>query len=314
MDAAVSPGDRVPRLVVTDGQGIFLYRVAGRTLEPEWTYRAGQVGRIVSVQLADLDGDGVLEVVANRYNPQPSIGLTSFILTSKAGKPTVVVRDLSQILLAVDASGEGIKKTLWAQPFTPDGFFLKGQVERYSLKNGALVSEGSPRVPSDFRATGATMANIAGSGPRALAYVDSQNRLVIAVEGEESWKSAALVGGAADPKMLEVFRQLDPAGRSFFYSMEPMPLAVDLDGDGIDEIVVPQNQVQGVVGVVFRGPTGYRMHAIHTGFEGIVTGLGAVPGQGTPVLLAAVVRYSTFLGTSLFRGSGETRVIMSVSE
>ena len=308
MDVAVSPKDRVPLLVITDGDRIYLYRLEDRTLKPEWTYNAGSVGRIISVQLADLDDDGVVEVVANRYHPQPNIGLTSLILTTRNGKAAVVAQDLPHILLAVDANGDGIKKQLWAQRFTPDGFFAKGHAERYSLRGGALVPEGLVRVPSNFRATGATMSNVGGKGPRALAFIDEHNRLRISTGAEETWRSSTAVGGGGYLKV-EVQTYIERGGRSYFYHMEPMPLAVDLDGDGIDEIVVPQNQSPGMLAVVFRGPAGFRLQSVNSGFEVTITGLGAIPGEGTPALIASVVRFS-----GLFRTSGETQIIMAVPE
>src|SRR5204863_10074107 len=84
MDVSVAAKDQVPRLVLTDGEKIWLYRVVGQALEPEWTYdeRLTTPGRIISVQLADLAGDGVFEVGANRYHPDPQILLTSFVLGS----------------------------------------------------------------------------------------------------------------------------------------------------------------------------------------------------------------------------------------
>ena len=87
MDVAVAPKDQIPRVVLTDGDRIWLYRIVERAMEPEWTYdnRFTRPGRIMSVQLADLDGDGVLEVVANRYHADPQILLTSFILGMRAG-------------------------------------------------------------------------------------------------------------------------------------------------------------------------------------------------------------------------------------
>lgn len=308
MDVAVSPQDKIPAMVITDGERIYLYRIVDRVLTPEWTYAAGAVGRIISVQLADLDGDGVLEVVANRYHPQQNIGLTSLILATKDGKASVVVQDVPRILFAVDATGEGVKRTLWAQRFTPDGFFTKGQAERYALRAGALVLDGSVRVPSNFRATGAAMSNVVGKGPRALAFIDEYNRLRIGFEAEETWRSSTPVGGGGYLKV-EVLRYPERGGRSYFYSMEPMPLAVDLDGDGIDEIVVPQNQTPGTLAVVFRGPAGFRLQSVNSGFEGTITGLGAIPGEGTPGLIAAVVRFSGIFGTS-----GQTQIIMTVPE
>ena len=88
-----------------------------------------------------------------------------------------------------------------------------------------------------------------------------------------------------------------------------MPVAIDLDGDGIEEIVVPQNQLEGHIGIVFRGPAGYRFQSVNSGFEGIITALGAIPGENPPTLIAAVVRYNNFL-----KASGETQIIMTTGE
>jgi len=88
-----------------------------------------------------------------------------------------------------------------------------------------------------------------------------------------------------------------------------MPLAVDLDGDGVEEVVVPQNQLDGHLAILFRGPAGYRMQTINSGFEGIITGLGAIHGENPPTLIAAVVRFNNY-----FRTQGETQIIMTTGE
>src|SRR5258708_37026076 len=106
--------------------------------------------------------------------------MRSFILTTQAGKPAGLVDGVNDILLAVDPNGEGVKKTLWAQPFDQKGFFKAGDVQRMVLRNGKLVADGRVRVPSTFRATGATFAGIAGKGPRPLAFGAEYSRLRIA--------------------------------------------------------------------------------------------------------------------------------------
>jgi hypothetical protein len=101
-------------------------------------------------------------------------------------------------------------------------------------------------------------------------------------------------------------------GRSKFYKIEPTPLAVDLDGDGIEEIVVPQNLVkEGLLAVVFRGPAGFRLQSVETGFEGGITALGAYKTEDAtqPTLIAAVVRF-----TNLFKTAGETQIIMTIPQ
>jgi hypothetical protein len=310
MDVAVAPRDSGPRMVVTDGEKVYLYKIVEQKLEPEWTYHASARGRIFSVQLADLNGDGVLDVVANRYHANPAILMTSFVLTTAAGKPALLVDNVGDILLAVDPTGEGLKKTLWAQPFEPKGFFKQGDVRRVVLRDGKLVADGRVRVPSTFRATGATFAGIAGKDLRALAFVDDYNRIRISVDAEDMWRSAAPVGGGG--VKLEVMTQVERGGRSYIYTSEPMPLAVDLDGDGVEEVVVPQNQLPGRLAVVYKGPAGYRFQTVNSGFEGTVTALGAVPGDGAgsmPTLVIAVVRSQSF-----FNSIAETQIIVTTGE
>ena len=313
MDVAVSPKDHIPRVVMTDGDRIWVYRVVERAMEPEWTYdnRFTRPGRIMSVQLADLDGDGVLEVVANRYHTDPGILLTSFILAVRDGKPVEIYRDSSQFLYAFDGDGGGVKKTLWGQAFSPDTFYRKGHAVRYALKADKLVSEAPVRVPAAFRATGAAMANIAGkgTGARTLVFIDEQNRLRVALESEETFRSSTPVGGGGYLKIELLKARTERGGRSEFYHFEPAPLAVDLDGDGVDEIVVPMNQLDGHIAIVFRGPAGYRLQTINSGFEGVISALGAIPGENPPTLIAAVVRFNNY-----FRTAGETQIIMTMGE
>ena len=309
MDVAVGSKDRIARMVITDGERVFLYRITPeRVLEPEWTYKTDSRARVFQVQIAELSSDGAIHVVVNRYSQIPAILLNSLILVTKDQKAVVAVDDVTDVLIAVDANGDGVKKTLWAQAFAQTGFFKQGDATRVSIKNGKLVSEGRARVPSNFRATGAVYSNIPGKGARALAYIDTDNRLRVALDTEDAFRSAAPVGTGMTK--LGVESQIERGGRTYVYYPEPMPISVDLDGDGIEEIVVPQNQIPGRLAVVYKGPAGYRFQTVNSGFEGTVMALGAVPVDGAaPSLVAAVVRY-----TNLRNTEGETQIIMTTSE
>jgi len=309
MDISVQPKDKIPRVAVSDGEKIYLYRIVNQKFEPEWSFSVGTLGRVMSVQLVDLDGDGIFEVVANRYHNKA--GLNSFVITAKDGKPRFLADNLEMFLFAVDAKNEGHKQTLWAQRYNSDTFFTPGQAEQVVIKKGGIVSEKSVRVPSSFRPMGAAFSNIHGKDTRALAHIDEFNRLQISLDGEDVWRSSTMVGGGYI-KMELVIERARQGSQSKFYKIEPTPLAVDLDGDGIEELVVPQNQIrEGLLAVVFKGPAGYRLQSIDTGFEGGITALGAFRTEDSnqPTLVAAVVRFNSF-----FSSAGETQIIMTIPQ
>ncbi|MEX2146561.1 MAG: hypothetical protein WED01_06060 [Candidatus Rokuibacteriota bacterium] len=306
MDVATAPVDRQPRMVVTDGQKVYQYRIAGTRLEAEWTFNARAMGHVVSIQFVDLDGDGVLEVAGNRWDPNG--GLNSFIVTTRSGRPEYLADNLESILFAVDAAGRGVKHALWAQRLDAGKFFTAGQADEVVVEHGRLKVVRPISVHSNFRATGATFASITAKDRRTLVFVDPHHRLQVDDHGQDLWRSSSLVGGGY--AVVEVIRQSDQAGRHYFYKMEPTPLAVDLDGDGIEEIVVPQNIVkEGLLAVIFRGPAGFRLQSVESGFEGPITAVGAYHSQASDehILVASVVRF-----TGLLRQSGETQIIVTI--
>jgi hypothetical protein len=308
MDVAVAPADQVPRVALSDGDRVYLYRLVNHQLEAEWSHNVRYLGRVFSVQLADLTGDGVPEVVVNRFDTR--IGMNSLILGTEQGKPVTLVDKVDVILLAVDEKGTGLRQTLWGQRYREETFFNRGFADEFAVRNGALVRERRALVPDTFRATGAAFSNIMGKDSRALVSIDERNRLRVHAGTDELWASSSPVGGGG--QKIEVVRYIERGGRSFFYQMEPIPLSVDLDGDGVQEVVVPANQGENaMLAVVYRGPAGLRFQYVASGFEGVITGLGALPGEdgAPPALIAAVVRYSNF-----FRTSGETQIIMAVQE
>jgi hypothetical protein len=311
MDIAVAPSDKVPRMVVSDGDQIYMYRIVNQKVEPEWSQSVRTLGRVFSLQLADLDGDGILEVIGNRYAPRS--GLNSFIVAAKDGKPSIVLEYVSDFLFAVDVKGEGVKQTLWTQRYHSENFFTPGQADQMILTNGRLVSDKAARVPSNFRPMGAAFSNVMGKDTRALALIDESNRLQIVNEGEELWRSSTSVGGGYQTVELVGAIFSSRTERSKFFKIEPTPLAVDLDGDGVDELIVPQNVVrEGLLAVVFKGPAGFRLQSINSGFEGGITCLGAYKTEDAsqPTIIASVVRFSNYL----LKVGGETQIIMTVPQ
>jgi hypothetical protein len=305
MDVAMGPQDKVPRVVVTDGERLFLYRIRDDKLEPEWTYDKRMLGRILSVQLADLNQDNVLDVVVNRQDYKA--GMLSYILTTRQGRPAMLADDIPLLLLAVDEQGDGLNRGLWGQAYNIQTFWTRGTATRYVVRDGKVETAGRVLVHDAFRPTGAIFSNVGGKD-RVLAFVDEDNHLRIALGPQEQWRSLTIVGGGRAQGQLQEYQQ--PTVVDKFFKWEPNPVSVDLDGDGVQEVVVPVNEGEaGRLGVVFRGPTGYRIQVVNSGFEGFITGLGAVQNEVGPSLVAAVLKR-----TGLFRQGGETQLIITVPE
>jgi hypothetical protein len=311
MDIAVSPKDKLAHMVVSDGDQVYMYRIVNQKVEQEWTKSMRSLGRVFSLQLADLDEDGTLEVIGNRYVPK--LGLNSFVISSKDGNPSVAIEYVPDFLFAVDLRGTGVKQTLWTQRYSPENFFTPGQADQVTLKDGKLITEKAVRVPASFRPMGAAFSNVMGKDTRSLALVDEFNRLQIVNEGADLWRSSTSVGGGYLTVELLNAYQSARMDRSKFFKIEPTPLAVDLDGDGVDELIVPQNGVrEGLLAVVFRGPAGLRLQSINSGFEGGITCLGAYKTEDSvqPTIIAAVVHFDGMV----LKTSGNTQIIMTVPQ
>jgi len=310
IDVAVTPKDKIPRMIVSDGEKIYQYKIVNLKLEAEWSFNVRALGRVFSVYFVDLDGDGTYEIVGGRY--EPNLGVNSFIVGVKDGKPRFLSQNLPMFLFPVDVEGKGYKQTLWAQRYSPEKFFTTGQADQMAWKNGKLVTDKPVRVHPAFRPMGAVLSNMNGKDSRVMAFIDEYNRLQVAAEGDDLWRSGTAVGGGALTIEQDTGVVSARVRRTAFYKIEPTPLAIDLDGDGVDEILVPQNIVkEGLLAVIFKGPAGFRLQSIDTGFEGMITALGGYKSDDAtqPVIIATVVRYKNILKTQ-----AETQVIMTVPQ
>ena len=296
-DAADFDGDGQTEVVMLSGTEVSLYHVREDQLAPIGSYSDRRPGTLLSAQLVRL-GDGETPgVVVNRYSPSRR-GMDSFFLVLRGRQLVLQQKGLSDILLAVDADGDGVNESLWGQRFDGKRFFRYGQVRQYELRNGRLKRQRKLTLPASFRATGAALARLGALGSHQLVFVGRRHNLQIYAGKARRWTSTANVGGSYVFATLEVDAGPGVADKEQF-DFEAIPAVADFDGDGIDEVLVPQNQ--GSLGVVpnlnlYSGghvvlmrqtPQGFTLSPISPGFDGLVSGVAVLKGR-TPGILVAV--------------------------
>ena len=296
-DAADVDGDGQSELVMLSDTQVLLYHVQESQLVSVASYSDRRPGTLLSAQLVRLGDERAPGVVVNRYSPNRK-GMDSFFLVLQNRQLIRQQKGLSDILLAVDTDGDGVNDSVWGQRFDNEDFFRRGQVRQYELRNGRLKRQRKLPLPGGFRATGAVLAQLGAPGNRQLVFVDDRHNLQVYDGKTRRWKSRTNVGGSYVFAVLDIRYSLRAVEQAQF-DFEAIPAVADLDGDGIDEVLVPQNQSQlgvvpnlnlysgGHVVLMRQTPQGFALSLVSPGFDGVVSGVAVLKGR-TPGILVAV--------------------------
>jgi hypothetical protein len=293
-------------VVIATASRVSLYQLSGGNLQLVDEVRAGMRGHFMSAQLVRLDAASPLGVVVNHQIDAE--GVESFVLALKGGKLAYWQQGIYETLLAVDSDGDGVNDRIWGQPLDRQRFFSRDAVRVYQPGDGELQFQNNLKVPYLFRATGAALAGLGSGGEaeRQLVFVDERHHLQVYRGEEKLWESQDYVGGgygeAQLPQSGEVDILLGDVIKQTF-PFEPIPQPVDVDGDGVDEVLVIRNGAN-VVGVALHGtryttgdiallragPYGYTLSPVSPKFDGMVSGVSVAPGPAPGVLIAVSKR------------------------
>ena len=99
--------------------------------------------------------------------------------------------------------------------------------------------------------------------------------------------------------------------------IEPLPVPIDIDGNGIDEVLVPRNlSILGIipgldlysggeVALLHEASYGLTLSPISPQFNGVIAGLAALPGRPPSVLIALAELKGPF------KQGGTTKIFLS---
>lgn len=217
-------------LATTDGGAIDIY-VVGEGLEQIASGDSATMGQILALSW---------------YQPQPgeaylvvtiwSDGRVNTDLLKLAGnKLQTIVRGYSKMVAGFDLNGDMCSELLLGQDFERENFYGR-RVEELSLVSGGFKSSPPPlTLPNSFQVFGALLTDVTGDGQIESVFVRNR-RLYIFKGTEQIYKSSKEMGGSVST----ITYDIDPDAKYTLInnvSFEVAPIAADLNGDGIREIV-----------------------------------------------------------------------------
>ncbi len=227
----VRDGDRI--LVATaDGAGLRVYRLGERfDLVAKGDTRNGSWN--LAVQWWRPSGSSPLYLVVTALFNQQVEG-TIFALQGE--RLAVVKERIPYFLGAFDRDGDGNPETLLRQDFDRDLFWGRG-IRKLRLEKGELESSRPDfKLPSKFNVLGSLFADVTGDGN--LETIVVRDKALYIFNGKKQlYQSPPGMGGSLSVASYRV----DPEAKDFLTRtamVEVSPVAADLDGDGVVEIVV----------------------------------------------------------------------------
>ncbi len=184
-------------------------------------------------------------------NSQDSQRVSSAILVLNGNSLTVKKNNMGRILGAIDRDGDGVPEVLLGQSFERLTFFGR-KMEQYVL-NGGKISTVKPGfdMPLDFVAVSGNCMDVTGNGRREFVYVRNNKLYIYSPDGQEQiYESPKGMGGSLATAMHNIHGGLPKAGEvDDVTAMEIKPIAVDLDGDRLQEVVLPgvEKMAMGIV-------------------------------------------------------------------
>lgn len=270
-----------------------------------WKRRA--IGRIEDSAVADIDGDGSLEVIEGAND--------SFVAVHDARGDTIWAQrvpgwespDVSAVAAGdADPQRPGLEVFAGTQDFLDDP---EGSVHFYDSTGEPLWSKGMS-IPMDEPTAGCSEGLLIVTGPVADVSLSD-------IDGDGTADPMVLTKspGVADP--CGIVARLDPDGNTIWDRIVTLAETTemvlrDLNGDGVDDAIVNHNSF-GVGGIyAFDGVTGadlWRHSAIgptgwvDAGPDGVIGGSRSEPGQVAVLEFDGTVRWSRRIDGNPFVGT-----------
>lgn len=228
-------------VATSDGTSILVFH-ADERMSPVASVKPTTPGEILSVRWWIPEDKGSPLLIVNVWKGDRPEGA---IFALRENRLESVRETVFYILAPFDRDGDGRRELLLGQSFDRERFFGP-RVRQLTLRGHELkTSEPSFRLPRDFTIQAATFADLTGDGLPELAFIRSNILYLYGPDGELLWRSGATVGGSPSALTYEIDPSLEfsPVNTVPF---ELTPVAADLNGDGVGELIVVAGELRSV--------------------------------------------------------------------
>ena len=308
MDVGDLDNDGILEMVFTDGEKIFVYQMTDKGLKYSYRYHFDKWGSIVNILVGDITGDHKDEILVNTFK-ETEDGFSSFVIAKKEGKYRIVADNIPFVMGFLGGKSVADKGVYFVgQGFAEEELF-NSTVSRLQFKDGEVVSTGQFSVPMGFTLPGAVYEDINNDRIKELCFINKQNFLVIYQGSKRLWVSDERLAGSLHDVQYEVGTQ-----RMSYTEKRQIssPLrAYDLDGDGVKEILLIDNEsgmstALGEYGFLKKGHVKMVRNSGNGFVVQKVTGVIGGPVQGMQIVKDELVCAMVKRGDDLLQLSGKT--------
>ena len=192
MDIGDVNGDGQNETVIIDPHNVFVYQKKGNEFKLVQQIPGKSYDYYVSLDVADINGNGVKEIIVSSYTGQQ---VDSFILEFRNGKFQTIAADLPWFMRAID-NGSGIPLLLGQRrgidmPFdTP--------IHEIVWKNGAYAEGPKMRIPQGLSVYGLTLDKLGSGGAEKIIALNSDDYLCIFEQTDKPLSRVAIFGGSSE--------------------------------------------------------------------------------------------------------------------
>jgi hypothetical protein len=254
-------GDGAREYVFSDAKKLVVLRLGPSGWQKVWTESVPARERDMQqffLAAADINRNGRSEIFVTRMlDGRPS----SYVIEFQDGSYRRIA-EVPGFLRVLTVPGRG--EVLIGQNFTPEAFFA-GEVREYGW-SGGTYSPGAPLpLPKDATLYNFVLGNLGDTRP-LVAVQDDDHRLALSVGGTAIWRSEekyypgdttvirplsgidASVGRAPGELEIATGTGASDSVRERRVRIPGRIVAADIDGNGIEEIVVPKNKELAILG------------------------------------------------------------------